>query len=133
MGRILAIDYGERWTGIAVSDPLKVIANPLREIDMKSKKLIEEIKTLVKELEIEEIVIGLPLTMSGKKTRLYEDIKKLKEEIEEKLKVRTTLWDERFTTKMAKNMKKESHKNAAAFLLQDYLNSMKIKNDNQTS
>lgn len=130
MGRILAIDYGERWTGIAISDPLKIIANPLKEIDIKKNELFREIEKILKEFEVEEIVIGLPLTMSGKKTQLYEKIKKLKEKIERELKIKTTLWDERFTTKMAKNIRKESHKNAAAFLLEDYLNSLKMRNDN---
>ncbi|MEO0240522.1 MAG: Holliday junction resolvase RuvX [candidate division WOR-3 bacterium] len=130
MGRILGIDYGKKWIGIAISDPLKVIANPLKEINLEEKNILEEIDKILKEFEIEKIIIGLPLTMSGKEIEMCEEIKKFKKEIEEKFKIETILWDERFTTKIVKDLKKESHKNAAAVLLQDYLNSLKIKNDN---
>ncbi|MEO0262070.1 MAG: Holliday junction resolvase RuvX [candidate division WOR-3 bacterium] len=130
MGRILGIDYGKKWIGIAISDPLKVIANPLKEINLEEKDILEEIDKILKEFEIEKIIIGLPLTMSGKEIEMCEEIKKFKKEIEEKFKIETILWDERFTTKIVKDLKKESHKNAAAVLLQDYLNSLKIKNDN---
>lgn len=130
MGRILGIDYGKRWIGIAISDPSKVIANPLEEINLGKKNILEEIDKILKKFEIEKIVIGLPLTMSGKEVEICEEIKKIKKEIEEKFKIETILWDERFTTKIVRNLKKESHKNAAAILLQDYLNSLKMKNDN---
>ncbi len=130
MGRILAIDYGKRWVGFAVSDPLKMIANPLKEIDLRREKLFKVIESILREFDIDEIIIGLPITMSGKKTPLYVEIKEIKAEIESRLEIKTLLWDERFTTKMAKDVEKESHKNAAAFLLQDYLNSMRLKNDN---
>ncbi len=88
------------------------------------------IESILREFDIDEIIIGLPITMSGKKTPLYVEIKEIKAEIESRLEIKTLLWDERFTTKMAKDVEKESHKNAAAFLLQDYLNSMRLKNDN---
>ncbi len=130
MGRILGIDYGKRWIGIAISDPLKVIANPLEEINLKEKDLLEELAKILKEFKIERIIIGLPLTMSGKEIDICKEIKKIKEEIEKKFEVEVILWDERFTTKIVKDLKKESHKNAAAILLQDYLNSLKMKNDN---
>ncbi len=130
MGRILGIDYGKKWIGIAISDPLKIIAKPLEEINLKEKDILEEIAKILKEFEIEKIIIGFPLTMSGKEIEICEEIKKIKKEIEEKFKIETILWDERFTTKIVKDLKKESHKNAAAVLLQDYLNSLKMKNDN---
>lgn len=130
MGRVLAIDYGKRWVGFAISDPLKLIASPLKELDLKREKLIKVIENILKEFEVDEIIIGLPITMSGKKTPLYTEIKKIEKEIEERFRIKISLWDERFTTKMAKDIDKESHKNAAAFLLQDYLNSLRLKDDN---
>ncbi len=130
MGRVLGIDYGKRWVGIAISDPLKVVSNPLKEIDLKKIEILKEIEKILKEYEIEEIVIGFPLTMCGKELEICKEIKKIKEEIEKNLKIKVILWDERFTTKISKNMNKESHKNSAAVLLQDYLNSIRIKNDN---
>jgi|Deesub1362B_J571_1020462.scaffolds.fasta_scaffold00008_103 putative Holliday junction resolvase len=130
MGRVLAIDYGKRWVGFAISDPLKLIANPLKELDLKKGKLIEVIESILKEFEVDEIIIGLPITMSGKKTPLYTEIREIKKDIEKRFRIKISLWDERFTTKMAKDIDKESHKNAAAFLLQDYLNSLRLKDDN---
>ena len=66
MGRILALDYGNKKIGVAISDPMKIIAKPLQVI-MNSgyKRVLNEINNLIKELDIEMILVGLPITMKN--------------------------------------------------------------------
>ena len=70
MGRILCIDYGERHTGVAVSDPTRTIAQARPTIHHATEsELLEALKRLVVEQEVDEIVIGLPVSRSGKPSR----------------------------------------------------------------
>ena len=67
MSRILSIDYGERRLGLALSDPLGIIAKPLQIIDRKkTSNYFSEIVSLIKDKNINKIIVGLPLTMKGK-------------------------------------------------------------------
>ena len=66
MGRILALDYGNKKIGVAISDPMKIIAKPLQVIMNSSyKRVLNEINNLIKELDIEMILVGLPITMKN--------------------------------------------------------------------
>ena len=77
MGRLLAIDYGTRRVGLALSDPLKMIASPYRTIINKgNSNLIVEIERIIAAEDVEQTIIGLPLGMAGKIT---EQTKKVKE------------------------------------------------------
>ncbi len=122
MARILSIDYGERYIGFAISDEKKLIASPLFEIDLKKKKFLDVLKKIIEEYNPETVVMGEPLSLSGKKLKLSEEIRKKGKEIEKKFKIKVIYWDERFTSKLAEKHKKENiHAISAAYLLQNYL------------
>ena len=135
-GRILGIDYGSSRVGFAVSDPLHIIATPLKTIKNKSTKyLLEQIGQIVKEYGIESIVVGLPLGMNGKETKQTETVK-LFSEILGKNNYKVILEDERLTTVIAKKelikQKISTGRNkslidqiAAALILQNYLDRKK--------
>ncbi len=133
MGRILAIDYGKKRTGIAVSDPLQMIATGLDTI--ATKQIFEFLKTYFEQETVEEIVVGEPLLENGDASenlpRVHTFIAKFKE-IYPSIKV--TLQDERYTSREAKrtivqsgiNRKKRRDKSlvdkiAAVIILQQYI------------
>ena len=132
MGRLLAIDYGARRVGLALSDPLKMIASPYRTIiNNNNTILIEEIETIIAAEDVEPTIIGLPLGMAGQKT---EQTKKV-EEFVDKLTDRGIIIkyeDERWSSVAAKRSMKEQNiksghnkdlvdQTAAAIFLQQYL------------
>ncbi len=133
MARILAIDYGGKRTGIAVTDPLQIIATGLTTID--SKELIPFLKKYFKEEIVELVIIGLPKNWDESDTHgtplVEAAIKKIKKEFPS-MPLKTV--DERYTSKMAKDamlemgMKKKDRRVkgnvdviAATILLQEYL------------
>ena len=132
MGRLLAIDYGARRVGLALSDPLKMIASPYRTIIKKNNtNLIEEIERIIAEEDVELTIIGLPLGMAG---QITEQTKKV-EEFVDKLTDRGIIIkyeDERWSSVAAKRSMKEQNiksgynkdlvdQTAAAIFLQQYL------------
>ncbi len=133
MPRILCIDYGKKRTGIAVTDPLQIIATGLTTVD--SHELISFLKNYFLREEVELIVIGEPKNLDDSDTHatplVQHFIKKLEKEFP-KIPVKTV--DERFTSKMAKQamidmgMKKKDRRNkrtvdeiAATIMLQEYM------------
>jgi len=140
--RVLAIDYGDSRTGIAVSDMLGITAQPVETVHHKGDdgKAAERIAVLTQQYKAGGIVYGLPLNMNGtcgprvEKTILF--IQKLKEELEKKglYDIILTQWDERLTSVMAnramrdagvKTKKKKGivDQMAAVQILQEYLDS----------
>ena len=136
MARILCIDYGGKRTGIAVTDPLQIIATGLTTVD--SKDLISFLKNYFLQEEVEQIIIGEPKNLDNSDTHatplVKEAIKKLFKEFPQ-IPIKTV--DERFTSKLAKQamiemgMKKKDRRNkrtvdeiAATMMLQEYLQSI---------
>jgi len=136
MSRILAIDYGGKRAGLAVTDPLKIIATGLETID--SKGLITWLKNYFAKEEVELILIGLPKNWDESDTHgtplVEAAIKKIKKEFPA-IPLKTV--DERYTSKMAKDamlemgMKKKDRRDkknvdliAATIILQEYLQSI---------
>ena len=132
MGRLLAIDYGARRVGLALSDPLKMIASPYRTIIKKNNTiLIEEIERIIAAEDVELTIIGLPLGMAGQKTEQTNKV----EEFVDKLTDRGIIIkyeDERWSSVAAKRSMKEQNiksgynkglvdQTAAAIFLQQYL------------
>jgi len=98
-GRILALDFGEKRIGIAVSDPLGIIPLGLKTIEYKSfKELSSRLKELIEQYTIKTIVIGLPLRLSGEEGETAKKVKKFGEKIEKDLMVPVQYWDERMTS-----------------------------------
>lgn len=135
MPRILAIDYGGKRTGLAVTDPLKIIATGLETIE--SRDLIAWLKNYLSREEVELIIIGLPKNWDESDTHatplVEAAIKKIQKEFPS-MAIKTV--DERYTSKMAKDamlemgMKKKDRRDkknvdliAATILLQEYLQS----------
>ncbi len=132
-GRILAIDYGTKRVGIALTDPLKIIASPFATFD-NDKLLIDKIVTLVKEKEVEKIIVGYPLNGDGSKTILSDTIEQFSKKIELLTSVMVELYDERYSSLIAgeriiQSVTKKSKRRdkslvdkfAAAVILEEYL------------
>lgn len=137
MARIMAIDYGGKRTGLAVSDPLQIIATGLTTIE--SKELIPFLKNYFAKETVELIIIGLPVNWDESDTHgtplVRAAIKKLEKEFPA-IPLKTV--DERYTSKMAKDamiemgMKKKDRRIkgnvdeiAATILLQEYMGAIK--------
>jgi len=123
-GRVLCVDYGTVRIGLAVSDPLGTTAQPL---DVVSE--IEEVVERARELDVSEIVIGLPLRTSGRAGPEAEAVKAFAREVEKASGIAVHLWDERLSSAQAERVMGGSarkrrgsvDKVAAAIVLQSYL------------
>jgi len=126
MGRILGIDYGEKRVGIAITNPLNI---PMPLETVSSDRIISRIEELLKEYEIDLIVVGNP--MEGKRREMVE---RFIEELKRNVKVKVVEWDESFTSRRAeeimRKMKKKPSKDrgavdriAASIILEEYLSS----------
>lgn len=133
MGRILALDIGDVRIGVALSDPMGIIANPLETYTRKTAdKDIEYIVCLAKQREAEEIVSGLPKGLDGDDTLQTKKVREFVAELEKAWGKRVIFVDERLTTASAQrallegnvrraDRKKVVDKVAAAIILQTYL------------
>ncbi|MFW5760220.1 MAG: Holliday junction resolvase RuvX [Cyclobacteriaceae bacterium] len=139
MGRILAIDYGKKRSGLAVTDPLQLIANPLDYV--KTYELIPFLQNYSKKENVEAIVVGKPVNLNYQDTEMSGPANKLAEKLA-KLFPEITIYrhDERFTSKMAlqsmisggssKEQRKDKgniDKISATIILQSFLESNKIR------
>ena len=139
MSRILGIDYGERRIGLAISDPLGIIALSLPTLDTKKvKDVFEEIKTIVKEKDVEKIVLGLPRNMDGTIGEKGEKVKEFASKLKEKIGKEIDFWDERLTSveslkilreekRKIKREKKIVDQISAVLILQGYLDNLARK------
>ena len=108
MGRILCIDYGERHTGVAVSDPTRTIAQALPTIHHATEgELLDVLKRLIAEREVDEIVIGLPVSQSGKPSKRSEQVRSFAEQLKRTTGLTVTPFDERFSTARANEVLEE--------------------------
>lgn len=133
MPRIISIDYGLKRTGLAVTDPLKIIATGLTTVE--SKELIPFLKNYFSKETVELIIIGEPKNMDDSDTHATPLVEKCIKELQKNFpSIPIVKVDERFTSKMAKEamiemgMKKKNRQNkalvdeiAATILLQEYL------------
>lgn len=133
MPRILAIDYGLKRTGLAVTDPLKIIATGLTTVE--SRKLIPFLEEYFEREEVELIIIGEPKNLDDSDTHATPLVEKMIVELKKKFpSVPVQRVDERFTSKMASRamiemgMKKKQRQNkalldqiAATIMLQEFL------------
>jgi len=98
-GRILALDYGSRRVGVAISDPLGLTAQPLTAIPREGdRKDIAAIGRLAAELEVTSVVVGLPLLMNGDEGPQAVRARAFGERLAAELSIPVTMWDERLTT-----------------------------------
>lgn len=136
--RILGLDLGSKTVGMAVSDYLGIIANPIGTLRIEENNLeqaLELVKEEVKKQGAEKIVLGLPKNMNGSIGFQAEYCLKFKEMLENEIKIPVIMIDERMTSTMANNImlkadmsrnkrKQNVDKLAATIILQSYLDSM---------
>lgn len=103
MPRLLAIDYGEKRIGLAVSDPTGTVASPAGFITRRAGKRppLAEIERRARELEAEGLVLGLPLDENGDETPRSREVRTIAAELERRTALPVRLVDERFTTAAA--------------------------------
>jgi putative Holliday junction resolvase len=101
--RVLALDYGSARCGVAVSDPTGVLATPLEPVlKPGGRKGMGQILALVRELEAERVLVGLPLSLSGGDSAQTREVRDFAAVLERRLGgVPVELYDERFTTVLA--------------------------------
>jgi len=133
MGRILAIDYGLKRTGLAVTDPMQIIASGLTALD--NALLIPFLTDYISKESVDKIVIGYPLNLDGSETHITSDVEQFINKLNKLFpSVIVIKEDERFTSKMAvralidsgvKKMKRRDKKlidkMSAVLILQSYL------------
>ena len=131
--RIMAIDYGDAHTGIAISDPTGFMAGYTTTINAyRAEVVVDQICTLVKEYGVEELVLGYPKNMDGTVGPRAEKAAAMSELLKEATSLPVVLWDERRTTidahqilmnngKNAKKRKKTVDAVAASLILEGYL------------
>jgi putative Holliday junction resolvase len=136
MGRVLGIDPGSVRVGLAVSDPEGIIAHPLDVIARETAA--EAIAIRVSELEIEEIVVGIPLRTDGSRGPEADEAESFAKALERKTNLPVARWDERLSTKQAERAMRSGgadsreqrgkvDKVAAAIVLQSYLDGRRAR------
>jgi putative holliday junction resolvase len=131
--RIMGIDYGEKRIGIALCDPLLTFAYPFITIQNDSS-FLNQLSRIIEEKKVNKIILGLPSSRFKSSKELSLKVLKLKSEIETKNKIEVVLWDEEFSSDIAKEKVIESvtkkskrkqkdllDRHSAAVILQEYL------------
>ncbi|MDC8450778.1 MAG: Holliday junction resolvase RuvX [Nitrospira sp.] len=132
-GRILALDYGTKRIGVALSDELGWTAQPLETFERRTlDRDVVHIAALVESHSVERVVLGLPLQLDGREGPAVRAMREFTDKLEASLPVPVVLWDERMTTKAAEELliaadvSRKKRKGivdriAAAILLRSYL------------
>lgn len=133
MARVLAVDYGEKRIGLAISDELGISASPLMTLTKKSNEdAAIQIAQIVSRFRVAKVVVGLPRRTDGKEGEMERRVKAFAEKLRRKVKVPIVFFDERFTTRIAEQVlleadltrrkrKQVRDQLAAVILLQNYL------------
>lgn len=102
MSRILAIDHGTVRIGLAISDPLRIFAKPLKVIPNQGFRAVStQILDLIKDQEVGMVLLGLPLAIDGSKTPKTLEVEKFGEKLKRLLEVELIFWDERYSSSEA--------------------------------
>ncbi|MBT9582362.1 Holliday junction resolvase RuvX [bacterium] len=96
--RILAIDFGRKRLGLALSDPTLTVASPLPALTRKGQEWWAELLALMEKLEVDEVVVGLPRNMDGSSGPAAEICRRFAADLEERSGLRPVLLDERLTS-----------------------------------
>jgi putative Holliday junction resolvase len=122
--KVLALDYGAARTGVAVSDPTGTLARPLCVVERAGDENgLAELARLVREEEVERVVVGLPLTLRGTRGEQATETERFAEALRGVVSVPVELFDERFTTDLAQRTAGAAREDAvaAAHLLSGWL------------
>jgi len=107
VGRVIAIDYGVRRTGIAATDPLQIIANGLTTVE--TPRLMAFLQEYVRREPVERFVVGKPMQTNGRESENLANVRRFVEKLQQTLpKIPVEWWDERYTSVMAHQTMLES-------------------------
>lgn len=140
MGRFLAIDYGTKRTGLAVTDSLRIIANGLATVPTHT--LLDFLKNYFQKEEVDRIVVGLPKQMNNEYSENMKHIRPFVKKLQAIYpNIPIELYDERFTSTLAQKtiieagLKKKDRQNkalvdevSAVIILQSYMESLRLQN-----
>lgn len=138
-GRILAIDYGSRRMGLAVSDLLGITAQGIDTLQRRNKRAdFARLGGIIRQYNVREIVLGYPLRMSGEAGAQSQKVAEFAEELRRKFELPVHLWDERLTSAEANRLLKEAElsiqkraqavdRMAAMLILQSFLQARSIQ------
>ena len=138
MARILAVDYGEKRIGLAVSDELGITASPLMTLARRSDdETVRQIAQLASKLRVTQIVVGLPRRTDAQEGEMERKVKAFAEKLRQAISVPVVLFDERFTTRIAEQVlleadlsrrkrKQVRDRLAAVILLQSFLEAQRM-------
>lgn len=140
--RVIGLDYGSKTVGVAISDALGITAQGIETIHRKEENKLRQtlarIEVLIKEYEVDKIVLGFPKNMNNTIGDRAEKTLEFKEKLERRTGLPVLMWDERLTTASAErvliesNVRRENRKQyidkiAAVFILQGYLDSVSTR------
>jgi putative Holliday junction resolvase len=138
VARILAVDYGEKRIGLAVSDELGITASPLMTLVRRSDdETVRQIAQLASKLRVTQIVVGLPRRTDAQEGEMERKVKAFAEKLRQAISVPIVLFDERFTTRIAEQVlleadlsrrkrKQVRDRLAAVILLQSFLEAQRM-------
>ena len=135
MTRAIGIDYGDSRVGIALSDPMRIIAKPLETLK-NDDDLLNNLKELISKNEVSELVVGYPIGMKGQKTKQTKKVEMFINILEEKFPYRISIVDERLSSASATeslilqgvktgHSKEKIDSTSAAIILQEFLDSQR--------
>lgn len=139
--RVMAIDYGDAHTGVALSDPTGFLAGTTATIDSRRQEVVvDRLVKLIEEHRPEEVVLGFPKNMDGTDGRRADRYRELAARLEEAAGIKVILWDERRTTidahhilfnqgKDGRKRKKMVDAVAASLILENYLDYKRMKRE----
>ncbi len=127
--KIMAIDYGRKRVGIALTDPLGIIPQPYLTLTYCSQReLIKRLKCIIEQNQVGLVLVGNPVSMNGMDSDMSRIIKNFVKKLQKSLDINVQLWDERFTSKYAASLLKEHgikqgnlDEIAASLILDEYL------------
>jgi putative Holliday junction resolvase len=109
IGRVLGLDVGSRRIGVAVSDPLGITAQGLQTLQRRNKRYdFEQLQHVIQEYDVREIVVGLPLRMSGAEGIQSDKMQVFAEDLRKRFRLPVHLWDERLTSAEANRLLRET-------------------------
>jgi len=134
--RVLALDVGEQRTGVALSDPLGMLASPLMVLSGLSREAeLEAIDQLIGKHQVGKVIVGYPRSLSGAIGPQAQRVDQYVEQLRAHLQVPVVLWDERLSTAQAERLIHETGRSvqreridaaAAAVILQSYLDAQAL-------
>ena len=131
----MSIDYGTVRIGIALSDPLQIIANPFKVIQNSGEEVLTEINSIIKSEKVGKIILGLPVNLEGNDTKKTIEVRDFFEKLKNKISIPIIYWDESYSSVEAEEMLKKMGKSikesrkvvdkfAASIILKSYLDSI---------